>query len=231
MSTLEGGGRLVTDGLIFYNDYSNPKCYISGNTTCNDLSSNQLKGTIIGTTFTGNSLNFNGISDSITIPNNSSLIFGTGNFTVSCWVKLPLSSTGEASGWGPIISKGMSTTAPANCWWIAQTGLLTNGISFHASTNGGGAYDVILNTTLSNGWHNILVKRDGSSAQLYIDGSFVTSGTSSSNLSTTSDLTICTNGTIKFTNTSISNIQIYNKSLTPQEIIQNFKATRKRFNV
>jgi hypothetical protein len=32
--------KIVTDGLVFYVDAANPKSYISGNTTCNDLISN-----------------------------------------------------------------------------------------------------------------------------------------------------------------------------------------------
>ena len=33
------GSKIVKGGLVFYMDAANPNCYISGNTTCNDLTS------------------------------------------------------------------------------------------------------------------------------------------------------------------------------------------------
>ena len=44
MSTVKGGGNIVTDGLVFYVDAANPRSFISGSTKWGDLSKNQNVG-------------------------------------------------------------------------------------------------------------------------------------------------------------------------------------------
>jgi hypothetical protein len=46
MSTVEGGGNIVTDGLILYLDGANSKSYVSGSTIWNDLSRIGNNGTL-----------------------------------------------------------------------------------------------------------------------------------------------------------------------------------------
>ena len=92
MSTTEGGGKIVTDGLILYYDGANPKCYISGNTTSNDLSITQSTGTLTnGVTYdtdNNGSWVFDGIDDYIEISDNN--VFNQDintPFSICSWVK------------------------------------------------------------------------------------------------------------------------------------------------
>ena len=59
---------IIKDGLVFYMDAANPSCYISGNTTCNDLVST-VSGTLEnGTEFStenSGSWSFDGSDDKI----------------------------------------------------------------------------------------------------------------------------------------------------------------------
>ena len=77
MSTLQGSGRFVTEGLVFYMDVANTKCYSGTGSSISDLSIEQNDGNLInGTTydnqFLGN-FSFDGIDDYIEIPFDDSL--------------------------------------------------------------------------------------------------------------------------------------------------------------
>jgi hypothetical protein len=180
---------------------------------------------------------FDGVDDYVSILNNSNLVFGNGDFTVSMWIKTPISSTGEGnpSAWGPIISKGCTTSAPAGTWWFAQNSINTNRITFNISSTDGGTF-VTANTTpiLLNGWHNIVFTRLGSTGSLYTDTTLTGIDTSSSsNLSTTTPLWIASTSTStsKRTNMVLSQTQLYNRALSAQEIQQNYNATKTRYGL
>jgi hypothetical protein len=230
--------KTVTDGLVLYLDAANIKSYVSGSVVWNDLSKSQTLGSLVnGPTYNslnGGSIVFDGIDDYVNIPNSNNIIFGSNDFTVSCWIKFPLASTGESSAWGPIISKGMTTAAPAGCWWLAQLSTLTSSIAFHAAS-GSGAYNMNINSgTITNGWHNVVVTKSGSVSNMYIDGVRVGGATTTvASLTSTSDLRICnTVGTVKYTQTSVSNVLLYNgKALTSTEAQQNFNTVKTRFGL
>jgi hypothetical protein len=233
--------KIVTDGLVLALDAANPKSYPGSGTVWNDISRGGNNGTLtIGPTFNsgnGGSIVFDGVDDYVSILNNSNLVFGNGDFTVSMWIKTPISSTGEGnpSAWGPIISKGCTTSAPAGTWWFAQNSINTNRITFNISSTDGGTF-VTANTTpiLLNGWHNIVFTRLGSTGSLYTDTTLTGIDTSSSsNLSTTTPLWIASTSTStsKRTNMVLSQTQLYNRALSAQEILQNYNATKTRYGL
>lgn len=241
MSTLKGGPNMITDGLVLYLDTSNPRSCITGSQKIYSLSKNQITGSFTGSissnaiydTGSIKSLYFNGTNNGILIEPSSDLIFNTGNFNIITWLKTPFTSSGEASGWGPIISKGMSTSANKNSWWLSQTGLNLNRISFLMSNDEGGAFSVNLNSSnINDGWHYISISRSGSIISMSIDinGQLLTT-TSTASLSSTSSLSIATNNAlVKYTQISIADILIYNRALTPLEILQNYNTTKTKFN-
>jgi hypothetical protein len=177
------------------------------------------------------------VNDYVEILNNNNLVFGNGDFTVSIWIKTPISSTGEGtpSQWGPIISKGCGTSAPSGTWWFAQNSINSNRITFNISSNPGGTF--VTGTTtpiLLDGWHNIVFTRMGSTGSLYTDKTLTLIDTSSdSNLSSNAPIWIAgtSPSTTKRTNTSISQVQIYNRALSPSEILQNYNATKTRYGL
>lgn len=185
----------------------------------------------------GGSLVFDGVSNYVTIPNSDNIVFGNGDFTANVWIKFPLSSTGEGGAWGPILSKGCNTAAPAGTWWIAQTTSLTNRVSLNISSTTGGTFVTSLQSNdFSDGWHNICVTRNGATSFMYSDGILIrTDTTSESNLSSIKPLTIgatfITGITTQRTNTSMGITQLYNRALSEQEIQQNFNATKNRFGL
>jgi len=89
MSTVEGGNRILTDGLVFYVDGANNRSYISGSTSWNDLTPKLNVVTLFsGVTYTtsnGGSLVFDGIDDYGTIPYTSDFDLSGGNYTLEGW--------------------------------------------------------------------------------------------------------------------------------------------------
>jgi hypothetical protein len=218
------------DGLILCLDAAKIVSYPETSSTWYDISGYNNSGSLInGPTFNTNGwLTFDGVDDYVSINNNSNLVFGNGSFSVSIWIRTPITSSGEGtpSQWGPIVSKGCTTSAPAGTWWLAQNGINTNRITFNISSTAGGTFVCALTTnTLSDGWHNIVATRSGSTSFLYQDNRLVaTDTTSDSNLTSTSPLFIGTNITsgIKYTNMALSQVSIYNRALSQAEILQNY---------
>ena len=67
MSTTEGGGNIITDGLLLCLDAANTKSYVSGSTTWNDMSRSGINGTLVNSpTFSSTNnggIVFDGIDD------------------------------------------------------------------------------------------------------------------------------------------------------------------------
>jgi hypothetical protein len=222
--------QIDADNLVLYLEGNQIISYPTTGSTWYDLSGNTNNGTLINSpTFDSNGyFTFDGVDDYASINNNSNLVFGNGSFSVSIWIRTPITSSGEGtpSAWGPIVSKGCSTSAPAGTWWLAQNSTNTNRITFNISSTAGGTFVCALTTnTLSDGWHNIVATRSGSTSFLYQDSRLVaTDTTSDSNLTSTSPLFIGTNTTSspKYTNMALSQVSIYNKTLTAADVSQNY---------
>jgi hypothetical protein len=232
--------NVVTDGLVLYLDAANTKSYPGSGTTWTDIAAGNNGTLINGPTFNsanGGSIVFDGVDDYVSIPNNNSLVFGNNNFTVSIWIKTPLASTGEGtpSQWGPIISKGCGTSAPSGTWWFAQNSTNSNRITFNISSNPGGTF--VTGTTtpiLLDGWHNIVFTRIGSTGSMYTDSTLTNTDTSSdSNLSSTTPLWIAgtSPSATKRTSMTLSQVQIYNRSLSAIEVLQNYNSIKTRYGL
>ena len=113
---------------------------------------------------------FNG-SSYVSAPDNAAFIFGTGNFTIECWINTS-STTGT---YGKRVVEHYTYIDPTNYGWVL--GVLRtagNTISFEGYTNG--TLGITLgtsNTLAANVWHHIAVVRSGSNASLYLDGTIV----------------------------------------------------------
>ncbi len=87
MSTLSGGPSIVTNGLILNLDAANPKSYVSGSTTWNDVSRSGLSGTLVnGPTFntgSGGSIVFDGTDDYVNCGN--STLFNLNQHSICFW--------------------------------------------------------------------------------------------------------------------------------------------------
>lgn len=174
--------------------------------------------TAYSTSVIGGSGYFDGSGDYLTWPSGSSVAFGTGNFTVECWVYLGATPT---TNFLFDFRDASNTTAPAFLWGNTNSGVLDwtqNAASGPTVTSTGATWNV-------NTWYHIAYVRNGTTGTIYQNGVSIGSATDSTNYTVTP-----TTSTIaarygspfyEFPNGYISNVRIvkgtavYTGSFTP----------------
>jgi|LUMH01.1.fsa_nt_gb hypothetical protein len=149
--------------------------------------------------------------------------FGTGNFSVSLWIYVGENGFDTSDTWGSIISKGFTTSAPANTWSILRTAS-NNNISFQGASNAGGAFPI--NMSIPSGvvlgaWNHVAFTRNGTSVKLYHQGQLVNSATASEtgDFSNSADFKIGTNhSNAQSANGSIADVKLFSDELTAAEV-------------
>ena len=216
--------KVVTNGLVLYLDAANPTSYVSGSTNWNDLSRSALSGSLInGPTFSSannGSIVFDGVNDYVDCGTDSSLDFGVGSATISAWFK-------TTNTVGALCTKRASTGFQL---YVFSGRLYADG----AGTPTGGYSTSNVNT---NTWkHGVVVyDRSGGLIRLYVNG--VADGTTALGGTTLTDVGRCNIGRANlgapgdYFNGSISTVQIYNRALSAQEVLQNYNATKTRFGL
>jgi hypothetical protein len=227
---IRGGPKIVDDGLVLALDAANKKSYPGSGTTWNDLSGNAKNGTLqngVGySTIGGGTLTFDGVNDIVN--------FGIGNtffpipqFTIDIWFR----------SLGTVPTTGTSPSLYGFTYGI-RCFVGTSSLSFSVD-NGS---DVSATSTLGsipfrNGsWYNSTMTHTGSINSMYINGAFNVSVNRSwsgtSRWPTNAwNLGRDNNNSFQFFFGNIGQCKIYNRAITPDEIQQNFNATRSRFNI
>lgn len=221
------GPSIVRNGLVLYLDAANQKSYPGSGTTWNDLSGNGNNGTLVnGPTFdSGNngSIVFDGINDHVTVPSSTSLTIEGEGLTLGAWINYNLTQ----EDW-----KGVIYKASGNSTGFQLFVNSSERIAFGIITTTGFARPDSGVFLTPNTWHYIVGTYDGVNMRIYEDTILRT--------------TLAKTGTIVNANVSLNigrsfsteempgNIaltQIYNRGLTAQEILQNYNATKSRFNL
>lgn len=224
--------NIVTSGLNFCLDAANVKSYPGTGTTWTDLTGKGISGTLTnGPTYSSaNSgiIQFNGTNNLVTVPDNSIFSFTNQIFTFNYWIKFDdiLSSHG-------IIGKGQGS-------W--EYGVYASGaiITFYTWPLGGQGpvySPLYVPIEEANKWYNHCWTADGKFHYVYVDGVLVdfASKIITYNMADgSSALTIGAGGDsggLKYLKGAISNMCIYNKSLSLAEIRQNYNSHRGRFGL
>lgn len=226
--TLQGGPKIVTGSMSLCLDSYNTRSY-SGTSAWLDLTLNSLNGSIIGATFSENSLLFDGIGNYVSVVAGAKTSPRTGNFTVSAWFKTiytPAGNSNIISNYPPFPNRSFYAI------YLGSNGCLFGFIRDSAQNT---AVPTSTRVVSDGNWHNATLIRDGYTGNLYIDGVLDSTATNLSlndiNLDSNS-LNIgrnsATNG--QYFKGNIQTTYYYNRALNPAEILQNYLALKPRFD-
>ena len=213
--------KMVTDGLVLCVDAASKRSYPGTGTVWTDLVG-ENDGTLTnGPTFSsanGGSIVFDGSDDTVATTLSPSLA----SYTISMWVKTSSSSS----------EIYIDSYISAN--YIRLVVLSTGVVQFPFRESGTEIVSVS-STSINDGeWHHITGTRDaGVIGRVYVDG--VADGSATD---TTAGGAITPGVSLDIGRASgnrvsgkIASVQIYNSSLTADEVLQNYLATRGRFGL
>lgn len=220
----------VTDSVTGDTRYSNVSLLLhcdgaNGSTTFTDNSPTPKTVTAVGNAqistaqskFGGASAAFDGTGDYITLASDDAWAFGSGDFTIECWLYLPTA--------GGLQSKGLFTRRVLGAGYSPFHVDISSNVPRFLACTSEMTWDVAVSgTALSyDTWHHIAAVRSGTSFKLYVDGSSVgTPGSEASALmSVTNSLYIASDGGGGSLNGYLDDIRItkgvarYTENFTP----------------
>lgn len=231
------GPNISDTGLVLCLDAANVKSYVSGSTIWNDLSRNGNSGSLVnGPIFDSTNLGsivFDGVNDNVTTTKN----LGANplpTHSISVWFK-----TSVASGYKIIgIENAQTGTGAGNYDRNIYVG--TNGKLYYGVFSGGIVTITSSMSVIDNTWRNVTAVATGTNViKMYINGVLDATGTGNGFPSYATSyirigsyvLTSWPNSNTGFFNGSISNVQVYDRVLSDQEILQNYEGLKSRYGL
>jgi hypothetical protein len=227
MSVVGGTENIITDELVFYVDAANPKSFINGNTTWDDMGG-ENNGTLInGPTFDsgdGGSIVFDGSNDYVDY--GAPTWLGTGPITLSCFIKY---------GPGNITACSVISDYDSNGIGSLYMQIRFDNVKYFRGNNAGSSTNLLTTVDLNDDkWHNVVFTDDQSRFRIYIDGIEDNDRSSipESSIANSTSFMIGQNGLgSSFFPGRLSNIKIYNRALSATEVAQNYNALKGRFGL
>lgn len=227
MATQYAFGKIVTDGLVLALNAADPNSYVSGSSIWNDLSGNNLTGSLInGPTYSSansGNITFDGVNEFVNF-SNPSILNVYSAFTLASWFKLSSSTNYQA-----LIARGRG----GGQWDGYELGFNGNSHTLRAtSENAAGSlvtFDLVSNRVVDDGiWHYGVFTFNGTTGIMYVDGTTAGSSTGYFNSNTHTNY-IGARFAGQYFSGSIASAQIYNKALSLAEVQQNYNAQKGRF--
>ncbi len=165
------------------------------------------------------SMSFDGSSEYIDCGNDSSLSFGTGNFSISCWFK----TTQNVLGAADLVINGAFGGGAKN-----YALLLNNSEKLLFAIDDGNDNPFVISTSsvADGNWHHVVGVRDSVNINLYLDGSLIdsTTDTTDTSIDSTSPLLIGAGTTVNtgvignFFEGSLDHVAIFDYALSASQI-------------
>ena len=220
---------IVLDGLVLNLDAGNTSSYPGSGTTWTDLSGNGNNGTLTnGPTYSsddGGAIVFDGTDDYVSSIDLSSYT----NLTIEMWIyearDIPNLSgiPGEPGGEGDILT--YNGTGTGGSFTFSDNSF---GVKFRTDGNfNAGRSFTITQVPQQNQWYRFCYIKNGS---LWINDTEYTSASGSENTYGVLDIGRTRTGIAQPLNGKISNVRVYNRSLTAAEVQQNYNALVGRFS-
>jgi hypothetical protein len=225
--------NIVTNGLIFCLDAGNRVSYVSGSTTWNDISGTGAAGTLINAvTFNPSnlgSLGFGGTDQYVTIPSNAAL---KPNFPFTvCMTALPTSTADTTT------FQNDSGTVYSGIWILLRGASSYAQVGTNVGTTAANRRSFFFDVPLSQ-WVHVAVSWTAiTTLTVYLNGAATPLSTTNGGTATT--LVYGSNPTniarrpqnSTYWTGQVGNIQMYNRALSAQEIVQNYNAVKNRFGL
>ena len=216
------GPSIVKDGLVLALDAANTKSYPGVGTVWKDLSGNGNDGTLVNgpTLVEGNlgSIEFDGIDDYVSV-----LPGSYSEYTVNFICKWISSVGTQGRLFGTNASGTYTIRDPSN-------------INFHYNPLGGSPSSVTLSSNVNVGygkWTNVTltVSALNTEVKIYVNGILRNSSSVIPSVNLSGTMFIGAQNTSLRANCSFGFFQLYNRALTPEEILQNYNATKGRYGL
>lgn len=242
--------KIVTDGLVLALDAANPRSYVSGSTVWSDLSFNLVTGSLVnGPIFTSanlGSLSFDGSNDYVEF--GDILNFDINNkFSMSVWIR----TSSTALGVQNVIAKEVFNSPytgyqfafnnlNGNAAGVGKIGVSIATVPF-TSVPVSVMRTMTVNTFNDGNWKNLCFTYDGSATVggilIYANG-ILQSVTTQDAASLTGTMITTKTFQIGIRDTSaqpfngnVAMVGVYNRTLSPTEVLQNYNALKPRFNL
>ena len=171
-------------------------------------------------------MNFDGTDDKIVTP--ASSVLGTfSDWSIGAWIKY---ETSGYSGWMIVVDQTTYANYSKNIMVWLSSDATNKKIAMYD-----GSWQYSTSTIPVSTWTHIAATTEGNTAKMYINGNLDVTRTF--NWSNTSDVTEYMgigghedNPNYRF-NGNISTVKVYDKVLTAEEVSQNYKSIRDRFNI
>jgi hypothetical protein len=225
------GGYIVTNGLVLALDAADRNSYVSGSTTWNDLSGNNMVASMSGSVPFSGSL----VQGAFTFGNNASFIMpensalNTQTPTVEIWART--NATGQNGFWfekGNVNTQYSLFQEGSNITWrqfFSNLGSI-NSLTVPAAT--------YINTV---NWFQVIGTFTSGVRRIYVNGVLAASDAQTGTIGTnTNGSSIGVFGGFNgsrgyYYNGSISTVKVYNRALSASEILQNYDAQKSRFGL
>jgi len=218
---LEHSPIIVTDGLQVFLDAANTRSYIGSGNTAYDLSgSGNTSALTNGPTYLSSNLGtfvLDGTNDYILVNSQANILSKT------AYTKIAYIYISNFSTVNNIISGGFSGQ---HAFWMFGTDKLNAGHN--------GAWNTVVGaTSLSlNTWYFAAVTySDSTGWKLYLNGREDGTSASTTTFTGNQEISIGSYSTSNNFTGRIASVQVYNRALTSQEIVQNYNATKKRYGL
>lgn len=228
--------NVVRSGNVLYLDAGLRSSYPTTGTTWTDLSGNGFNGTLTnGPTFNSGSdgyISFDGTNDFVDLGNQSVLNFTSGVFTVEVWFYIPSTWT-AGSQYPNLFSKGATAGWDTNGWSLFVFRDWNGPYAWGYGARNGGSNNILARGSApSNTYLHAVITADGSTIRLYENGFQINTGAQTVNpgSNSTGVLIGCDANPLYFQG-RVGITAAYNRALSATEVLQNFNANRRRFNV
>lgn len=219
------GPRIENEGLVLHFDAADVKSYAGTGAVFTDRSRRRKNGSLVNTpTYSSSKIKSFEFSSNkyIDIPNDTD--FNTQTPSVEVWIKT--NATTQNGFW---FEKGSVNT---------QYSLFQEGTLIKWRTLAGGQSDLSVVTSTymdTSNWYQVVGTYSSGFKRLYINSVLVSADTRSGTIPTDSGggrIGAYGGGSPSyFYNGNLAICKVYNKALTAQEVLQNFNATKSRFDI